>query len=224
MLRKIEIEGYNCVCVSNTESDKVIYMLYPFVNSFEEQWLQALATQYDISLAVVNIPLNRWNDDLTPWPEQPESSGFDSFGGDAASFLNTLFSRIIPECEQCIGIKKRDLMGVSLAGLFALWQWLDNDTFDSIACLSGSFWDKGFLDWFNNHAIPSKHGAAYFLLGVDEPKAKIKAYRTVGVNTEAIVKRLKSAGITTHFDLVPGNHFTNPMPRAEKALKFLSTK
>lgn len=224
MIRKFEIEGYNCVCLPNPKAEKVIYMIYPFVNGFDEQWLQTQSTTRGVSLVVVYIPLNRWNDDLTPWPEPPEAKGFEPFGGDAPAFLDLLIRKIIPECETGLSFKERDLLGVSLAGLFTLWQWLDNDTFDSIACLSGSFWYDGFIDWVDNRSVPSKNGVAYFLLGTEEPKAKIKAYQSVGINTETIVKRLESAGITTRFDWVPGNHFANPKPRAEKALQYLSTK
>lgn len=37
-----------------------------------------------------------------------------------------------------------EMAGVSLSGLFALWQWLMNDTFRNIISLSGSFWYAGF--------------------------------------------------------------------------------
>lgn len=224
MIKKNKIAGFDCVMATCPESEKTVYMIYPQVAGFEEQWLQNQAIQNKVSLVMVYIPLQQWNNDLTPWPEPPEATGkgFTPFGGDAPEFLKTLVGKILPECEKEIPTKERILMGVSLAGLFTLWQWLDNDVFHSIACLSGSFWYEGFIDWFDKHPIPAKAGAAYFLLGVDEPKAKVKAYQTVGVNTQRIVERLEASGIDTHFDRVPGNHLSNALPRAEKALNYIS--
>lgn len=221
MIKKTEIAGYKCVIATYETSEKTLYMIYPQVAGFDEQWLQNQATRLSMSLVMVYVPLTNWNNDLTPWPEPPEAKGFEPFGGDAPQFFKILSNQIVPECEKEVSTKERILMGVSLAGLFTLWQWMSNDVFHSIACLSGSFWYKGFLDWFDRQPIPHKSGTAYFLLGVDEPKAKVKAYQTVGINTQHIVGRLVESGITTHFDWVPGNHFSNPMPRAEKALNYI---
>lgn len=80
----------------------------------------------------------------------------------------------------------------------------------------------GFIDWFSKQTIPHKQGKAFFLLGTEEPKSHIKAYRSVGVNTEKIVTDLKKAGIDTTFEWVPGNHFANPMERAERAFSHLT--
>lgn len=224
MIQKTEIAGYNCTFIPFPGSSKTVYMIYPAVAGFTDQWLQRQASDCRVSIVMVNIPLDRWNNDLTPWPEPPEAKGFEPFGGDASSFLNILLTQIVPECEKHIPTDERILMGVSLAGLFTLWQWMDCDAFHSISCLSGSFWYEGFMDWFEKHTIPAKKGAAYFLLGVDEPRAKVKAYQSVGRNTQLIVERLKSSGVTTHFDSVPGNHFSAPLLRAEKALAYISSK
>lgn len=224
MVKKIQIDSYTCDAVVNTTTSKVAYLIYPQVNCFTADWLEGMSSKCGVSIVVVYVPINRWNDDLTPWPEPPEAKGFQPFAGNAAQFYNELTTKIIPEAEKALGLTKvagRDLIGVSLAGLFTLWQWAQFDTFTSIACLSGSFWYDGFMSWFENREILAKKGKAYFLLGTAEPKARIKEYQPVGVNTEAIVNRLKSVGTECQFDWVPGNHFSNPKPRAEKALEYL---
>lgn len=208
-------------------SRDVAYMIYPDTdNIFPDNWLTSLATKHNVNIAIIYIPLNRWNDMLTPWPEPSEASGpsFTPFAGDAAETIKMLQTEIIPQVEAKLNLTgeiRRNLIGVSLSGLFILWQWILYPTFHSIACLSGSFWYTGFLNWFNNQTIPKKDGKAYFLLGKQEPKAPIKAYQSVGVNTEAIVNRLQSLGIQTQFDWVPGAHISNPMPRAERAFDYL---
>lgn len=225
MIKKIEIKGFNCDCVSNNSRSRVAYMIYPQVNGFTDEWLEDQAEKNNCSIVVVYIPLEKWNDFLTPWPEPGETPKAQAFAGEGTEFLKLLQNEIISQAEKTLSLGdviERDLIGVSLAGLFTLWQWMQCDTFQSIACLSGSFWYEGFIDWFDKQPVPHKNGKAFFLLGTEEPKAHIKAYRCVGVNTEAVVARFKAAGIDTTFEWVPGNHFANPLQRAEKALKELN--
>ena len=224
MISKYNISGFDCHAAVNSGSDKVAYMIYPELVPFEDEWLQRMATQHNVSIIAVYVPADKWNDALTPWPEPGEAKGCPPFGGKAQNFLDILTKEIIPEAEKESGLTSpisRDLIGVSLGGLFTLWQWCLCDVFSSIACLSGSFWYVGFLDWFMKQNIGSKKGKAYFLLGEEEPFSHVKAFQSVGTNTEAIVKRLKSDGIDTEFEWVPGNHFSRPVHRAEKALEGL---
>lgn len=225
MIKKTEIEGFECACVSNDTSSRVVYMIYPQVEAFSDEWLEQESEKNRCSIVVIYIPLNKWNDCLTPWPEPGETPKAEPFAGEGAEFLKILQQQIVPNSEKVLKVKdiaERNLVGVSLSGLFTLWQWMQCDTFKSIACLSGSFWYEGFIDWFDQQTVPRKSGKAYFLLGTAEPQAHIRAYRSVGVNTEAVVARLKSAGIDTSFEWVPGNHFANPLQRAEKALSHIS--
>lgn len=225
MPKTIIIDGMKCACYPNARSNRISYMLYPDMgNFFPEEWIDNLSKQYNVSIVLVYIPGDRWNDMLTPWPEPPEAPGCQPFAGNAEYTLNLLQQQIVPQCETAMNISsnpERSLTGVSLSGLFALWQWFRCRTFSNIACLSGSFWYDGFMTWFDAQTIPSNSGKVYFLLGRQEPQASIKAYRTVGVNTEAIFQRLNAAGVTTQFDRVPGKHISNPMPRAEKAMDYL---
>ena len=227
MIKNIKIEGISCACVPSNTSTRIVYMIYPHIDGFTDEWLETQARENNCSLVVVYVPVDKWNDYLTPWPEPGETAGAEPFAGEGAEFLKILVDDIIPQAEKVLGmshVAERDVVGVSLGGLFTLWQWMQCSTFHSIACLSGSFWYMGFMEWFDKQTIPHKQGKAYFLLGTQEPKANIKAYRPVGVNTETIVGALKKAGISTTFEWVPGNHFANPLQRAEKALANLTEK
>ena len=224
MVTKTNIEGYECHCAVSDGSATVAYLIYPALVPFEDSWLLRMSAELRVTLVAVYVPADDWNDALTPWPEPGEAKGFPPFAGKAREFLQLLQSRILPEVEKANNlhnIEGRDLLGVSLGGLFTLWQWMVCDTFRNIACLSGSFWYDGFINWFSQQSLPSKTGKAYFLLGVDEPKAHIKAYQSVGVNTEKIVERLKGDGIDVEFQWVPGNHFSRPVHRAQRALEAL---
>ncbi|MCH5241303.1 MAG: hypothetical protein J1F67_02610 [Muribaculaceae bacterium] len=224
MLKKIKIEDINCVCVSGEDSKRIVYMIYPALVPFQDKWIEEMASKYQVPIVVIYIPADGWNDMLTPWPEPGETPDSPPFAGKAAETLKTIQEQLIPSAENALGLKnieERNLIGVSLSGLFTFWQWMLCDTFKSIGCLSASFWYNGFLNWFEKQTLPPKNGKAYFLLGVKEPKAWIKAYRSVGENTEKIVEKLKESGIPTTFQWVPGDHFANPTERAEDALKGL---
>lgn len=221
----LQIGDIKCELVPGTATDRIVYMIYPEVAPLTETLLGQLSSVCHLPMAVIYVPSAQWNNYLTPWPEPGEAPGFPPFAGEAPSFLKTLRDDIIPQVEKTLGLMPnaaRNLMGVSLSGLFTLWTWLQTDLFTSIACLSGSFWYKGFIDWFDAQTIPVKTGKAFFLLGRSEPEASVKAYRTVGVDTQAVVDRLQASGIDTTFRWVPGNHFNDPAGRARIGVEFLA--
>lgn len=224
MTKTIDIESLKCLCVQEKTSRKVTYIIYPAIEPFKDEWLQEKAASHKTNLVVVYIPAEGWNDMLTPWPEPGETHDSPPFAGNASETLSLIQDKVIPACEKVLEITgkvERDIIGVSLSGLFSLWQWIQCDTFDSIASLSGSFWYPNFIEWFEKQNIPSKSGKAYFLLGEKEPKAWIKAYRSVGINTETIVEILKGKGLNVAFQWVPGDHFADPAGRLEDAFKAL---
>ena len=200
-------------------------MIYPEIVPFKHEWLAQTSERFGVPVVVIYIPADGWNNMLTPWPEPGETKDAEPFAGEGLKTLKLIQDEVISQAEAAMGIKEveeRDLIGVSLSGLFTFWQWMQCDTFTSIASISGSFWYPGFLEWFDKQPIPEKKGQAYFLLGDKEPKAWIKAYRSVGVNTEAIVARLKEDGINVNFEWVAGDHFADPAGRAIKAFEALN--
>ena len=69
------------------------------------------------------IPVENWNDALSPW-EAPAVWGKQGFGGKAADTLRFLMEQVIPILKQQLRLPenvKIILGGYSLAGLFALW-------------------------------------------------------------------------------------------------------
>lgn len=225
MITKITIEDFDCHIAAFTDATAIDYLIYPALVPFEDDWIERMAETHKSTIAVIYVPADKWNDVLTPWPEPGEAKGCPPFNGKAPEFLKLLQDKIIPAIEKVCGLKvgaTRNLMGVSLSGLFTLWQWMTCPTFQSIASLSGSFWYVGFLEWFEKQPFPKKDGKAYFLLGEEEPHAHVKAFQSVGTNTETIVKRFKENGIDVEFVWVPGNHFSRPVHRAERGLEALS--
>lgn len=201
-------------------AERICYVLYPF-DGFG-YFIEEAARKFSVSIAIITGM--DWDDDLTPWEAPGEPPGCPDFKGNAAAFLQTLVSEVVPETERRLGINagvERTLTGVSLSGLFTLWQWMVNDTFHNIICLSGSFWYDGFVGWLKSQPTPKKTGKAYFLLGVLEAKTTIKAFQTVQTDTEDIVAYLHSHGINDRFELVPGNHYQYAEERLVRAFTYM---
>ena len=223
-MKSFNIDGWQCDYEGFPDSDKIVYLIYPALVPLSDKLIEKLSSLYKLSVAVIYVAAEKWNNALTPWPEPGESKGFPPFAGEAENFLKIITEKIIPTIEQNGDLKEgyqRSLIGVSLSGLFTLWQWMKCDVFKTIGSLSGSFWYNGFLTWFDNQEVPKKDGKAFFLLGKEEPLAKIKAYQSVGQATQAIVERLKENGIDATFEWVAGNHFSQPVHRLERAFEAL---
>lgn len=198
----------------------ICYVLYPF--DCLGEWIEQAAQKYGVSVAVVTGM--DWNDDLTPWPapgEPPDSPAFKGYG---PRFLRTLITEVLPETERRLGLSgavERTLTGVSLSGLFTLWQWMGHDTFRNIISLSGSFWYAGMVGWIKSQPVPQKAGKAYFLLGNQEARTKVKAFQPVQTDTEEIVAHLRTGGINDFFELTPGNHYQYGLQRLDRAFAWM---
>lgn len=220
MIQKFEIDGLQCICNTIDDKKRIAYILYPMDNLSD--WIAAASEKYGTNIVVITGM--DWQNVFSPWPASGVPKGTDDFKGESPEFLKMLQGEVIPRIENTLGISvdvDRSLIGVSMSGLFALWQWMVCDTFNNIASLSGSFWYDGFLDWMKNRPIPDKSGMAFFLLGNQESKSNVKALDSVEVNTHEIICLLKDAGIKTEFQNVPGNHYSDPIPRLDRAFNAL---
>ena len=196
--------------------DRICYLLYPFDR--HEEWIERAAPEFGVSIAVVTGM--DWDNDLTPWPAKGQPPGSPDFRGNAVEFLSVLVSEVVPEVERRMNLGaavERTLAGVSLSGLFTLWQWMSNNLFCNIISLSGSFWYDGFVTWIKSLPVPKKPGRANFLLGSLEAKTKVKAFQPVQTDTVEIVDYLHDNGISDIFELVPGNHYQFPEQRLDRA-------
>lgn len=219
-MRSIDIRGLHCLYSQTQSKDKIAYILYPMDTLSD--WVNAAAKRYGVT--IVDITGMDWQNVFSPWPAKGVPKGSPDFKGYSAGFLSLLQNVIVPEIETRLGIDdaaERSLIGVSMSGLFAMWQWIVCDTFHNIASLSGSFWYEGFLRWIESQSIPHKTGKGFFLLGNKEPKSKIKIFSTVGTATDTIIWLLKEAGINVEFESVHGNHYSAPIPRLDKAFTAL---
>lgn len=222
MIYKTDIGDLHCLCCRGEESNRrIAYILYPMEDMLNG-WIGQAAERYGVTIVVVTGM--DWQNVFSPWPAKGVPKGSPDFKGESPEFLLTLRRDIIPKLEQALGTgdsPERTLVGVSMSGLFALWQWMECDSFENIASLSGSFWYEGFMEWMRSRPVPHKSGKAFFLLGEQEPKSRTKAFDCVRTNTSAIVEMLENDGIDVRFESVPGNHYSDPIPRLDKAFSAL---
>lgn len=211
------------IAAAQGPADRICYILSPFDSL--DGWLDEAAETFGVTIAVITGM--DWDNDLTPWPAKGEPPGCPDFRGEASEFLTALQAKVIPETEKHLGIKQdaeRTLAGVSLSGLFALWQWMLCDTFNNVISLSGSFWYDGFVEWVRRQPISSKDGRGYFLLGNLEAKTNVRAFQPVQRDTEEIVSFLHDNGIDICFELVPGNHYQYGIQRLNRAFKWMYSR
>ena len=218
-MQTFRISNLKVVAVKSS-AQRICYVLYP-MDSLGE-WIEEAAETYGVSIAVITGM--DWDDDLTPWRAEGEPPGSPDFKGDAGKFMAMLLNEVLPEVERRLQISaepQRTLTGVSLSGLFALWQWMRGDTFRNIISLSGSFWYDGFVDWLKAQPMPVKEGRIYFLLGNQEGKTNVKAFQSVERDTVEIVDYLREHGIKTKFELVAGNHYQYGLQRLDRAFSWM---
>lgn len=217
-----EIDTLKCQVCHNRQTSAITYILYPLETL--GPWIAPASEKYKTSIVVITGI--DWDNDLTPWPAKGVPTGTPDFKGKAAQFLRKL-EKLTVEIEKRLSLSTvahRYLVGVSLSGLFTLWQWPKYSLFQDIACLSGSFWYEGFIEWFEKQSLSEKKGFAFFLLGKKEPHSPIPQFRTVGENTQSVISHLKSYGVRTEFVMVPGDHYQHSIARLDMAMAALAPK
>lgn len=217
---KFNIGKLQLLCAVTPQCGEIAYILYP-MDSLDD-WVEGAAEKYGVSIVVITG--FDWDNDLTPWPAPGEPKGCAPFKGLAPEFMSLLTREVLPVIDRRYALAanvSRTLVGVSLSGLFTLWQWPQCNIFRNIATLSGSFWYEGFEQWIFKQSFAGKEGRCYMLLGIDEPHSPVPAFRKVGACTENIVGYLRRQGVDITYDMVPGNHFQYGLERLDKAFYHL---
>jgi predicted alpha/beta superfamily hydrolase len=175
-----------------------------FAKKVEEQ----IRNMTDVEFKMIIFPVERWNDDLSPWPA-PAVFGKAGFGGESAETLERLTSICNnPNASYILG-------GYSLAGLFSLWAACESDLFTGVAAASPSVWFPGFVDYMKEHPINSK--VVYLSLGNRESKTKNPTMSQVDFCISSIFDMLQKQQLDTILDWNEGNHFKDVDIRSAKA-------
>ena len=169
---------------------------------------------------LVTIPVDNWNEDLTPWKNAPVF-GREGFGDGAQRTLDYICGSVIPCLEEQLPADKRSyyLCGYSLAGLFALWGGYQTDAFAGVAGVSPSVWYPGWREYAAQHEV--KTDRVYLSLGLKEEKTRNRVMAAVGDAIRDQYSLLLERGTQTVLEWNPGNHFVDSDSRMAKGLAWL---
>ena len=173
--------------------------------------------------SLVFVACEDWNSALSPWYARTCFKGGEDFSGGADEFVNELEGEIMPAVERALNLTNpsRAIIGVSLAGLFALYALYKADAFACAASISGSLWFDGFTDFMASHEMKKAPARVYLSLGDREEFTRNERLRRVGETTRWARDFLEKKGIETTLEMNPGNHFVDGTARMLKALDWL---
>ena len=203
---------------------RIIYLLEP------EKVISGLSDLVDSGrVAIVSVFGMDWDKDLTPWPAPNVRKKAADFGGGAESFMNILEQEIVPSVENKLAVdsmkftsETRSLIGISLAGLFAVFCATKSNLFSGIGSVSGSFWYDGFADWFREQALTESVKNVYLSVGEQEKYSGNPRFSAIENRTEEVMNILAGKGINVFYELNPGGHIADGIPRIRKAIGYLN--
>ncbi len=199
------------------------YLLLQMTGEHEQQSTDsevAAIEQSSRKFLFAAIPVESWNDALSPW-KSPAVWGKQSFGGNAADTLRFLTEQVIPVLKQQFDLPenvKIILGGYSLAGLFALWASTRTDLFYGVAAASPSVWFPGWMEFEQQHPIQAQH--IYLSLGDKEEHTKSTVMAVVGDNIRTLHSRLIERGADCTLEWNSGGHFKEADMRTAKAFQW----
>ena len=197
-----------------------------YLNTHQEQGQavqQALQASRCPECNLVTVSGLDWNRDMAPWDAPPSFRQGAPFTGGGKAYLQLLTGQILPQAEQSVLGQPswRGIAGYSLAGLFAVYSLYQTKLFSRAASISGSLWFEGFLEYAVSHPLLAKPERVYFSLGKKESQTRNPTLSLVWQNTQNIRDFYSGLGIQTHFQLNPGNHFTDPVGRTAAGIAWL---
>ena len=167
-----------------------------------------------------------WNDDLSPWYQNPIFKKEPPFAGKADLYLEKLLKKILPETEEYIEktLHKRisyvALTGYSLAGLFALYAATKTSCFKRIVSASGSLWYPGFSDYLIQNGVNENIDRVYLSLGDKEALTRHELMSQVKTETLKTYEYLKDK-VDCIFEENEGNHFKDEDLRVCKGIEYI---
>lgn len=171
----------------------------------------------------ITVPVQDWDNDLTPWPAPGLYRGDAAFAGNADAFYRRLVGEAIPGLERAFGLapRARGLAGYSLAGLFSLYEFVRHGDIAAAAGVSPSLWYDGWMEFLQDAPLVGRDRFAYLSIGSQEKRASVERLHTVEDNVLQTARILESRSVETVCNVGPGNHFTHVQERLEAAVAAL---
>ena len=183
----------------------------------------AVADLLTARVHLLSLDRTDWEHAFSPWPAPRAFKKAPDFSGGATETLASL-GALLPAVEQRLGLQPRwrGIAGYSLAGLFAAWSAYHASPFSRVACVSGSLWFDGWLDFATSRLLQTPPTRACFSLGDDEKNSRNPHLATVENMTRATACHWLQQGIRATFALNPGGHFDDIAARTAAAINWLA--
>lgn len=199
----VDVAGYRLTAGGAGAQGPTVYVI-----DMPEHPLEPPVSALGLRANVVMVPVRCWNAALTPWPAAGLYRGEPDFGGNALVTLHELVDHAIPAIEGSVGLlpSARAICGYSLGGLFALYALVNVDAFSACACLSGSVWYEGWVDYLRRLDRRLEGRFAYLSVGTKEKRASRPILKGVQRNMEECAAVLRDCGCAVRYQTGPGNH------------------
>ena len=200
------------------------YLLLQMTGEHELQSMDyevAAIAQSSRNFLFVALPVESWNDALSPW-KAPAVWGKQGFGGKAGDTLRFLTEQVIPSLKQQFHLPKNVkiiLGGYSLAGLFALWASTQTKLFYGVAAASPSVWFPDWMEFEQQRLIQTQH--IYLSLGDKEDHTKNAVMAVVGDNIRTLHSQLTERGADCILEWNSGGHFKDTDLRTARAFRWV---
>ena len=217
----MQIENRPCRIYGEAHAE---YLLLQMTGEHELQSMESEVTviaQSAHHFLFAAIPVESWNDELSPW-EAPAVWGKESFGGNAADTLRFLTEQVIPALKQQFALPRNVriiLSGYSLAGLFALWASTQTALVSGVAAASPSVWFPGWMEFEQQRPIQTQR--VYLSLGNKEEHTKNSVMAAVRDNIRTLHSRLAERGADCTLEWNSGGHFKDADLRTARAFRWV---
>ena len=219
--RLLQIQNRTCHIYGTVGAE---YLLLQMANEHDlagmEREAEALRRQTARPFLLVAVPVENWNDDLSPWSASP-AWGRQGFGGRAGDTLAWL-EQAVPDIRRQDSVKedaKVILGGYSLAGLFALWAATQTNALYGVAAASSSVWFPGWPEFEAAHPIQAQR--VYLSLGDREEYTRNQTMAAVGDNIRALHSALTQRGKDCRLEWNAGGHFKDADLRTARAFAWI---
>ena len=217
----LQIQNRSCRIYGDTGAEYLLLQMadeHDFAGMAREA--DAIRRQTAQPFLLVAVPVENWNDDLSPW-SAPPAWGKQGFGGRAGNTLAWLGQAVL-SIRQQYSVKedgKVILGGYSLAGLFALWAATQTDTLYGVAAASPSVWFPGWSEYEAAHPIQAQR--VYLSLGDREEHTKNQTMAAVGDNIRTLHSALTRRGTACTLEWNAGGHFKDADLRTARAFAWV---
>jgi predicted alpha/beta superfamily hydrolase len=164
-----------------------------------------------------------WNTTFPPWSAPKLGKNLGPFSGGGLQYLSLLEDIIKPRIDSLYRTLPDPghtaLTGYSLAGLLTLYALYNSRIFTRFACMSGSLWFPGWIEYIHERTPVTPSSLIYMSLGDSESHSRNHIMSAVEDCTIKTYEALSACH--PFFEMNTGGHFDNVLQRIAKGILYL---